>query len=233
MVSQINGHVQQPGGHNFVSAQKSQNEQPERHQPNNQVQKRAPAKHAKLGVQFPIASNNPLQLLQPLLKGLIFYKKFSNQQSVNLSTPSFDPLAAEQVPPENCGFGIRLLQLDESLKYIRIKQNLKNTIENQFAVVDLVRVILPNQTAEIIKIQKQNKASNAWVSSSSAGSSALALDEKKDGTSNSKRKLSQKDIKGVLDIFEGSKHQNISHLAKIGVLQAKNKSQRDLGLLVR
>ena len=150
-----------------------------------------------------------------------------------MSTPSFDPLAAEQVPPENCGFGIRLLQLDESLKYIRIKQNLKNTIENQFAVVDLVRVILPNQTAEIIKIQKQNKASNAWVSSSSAGSSALALDEKKDGTSNSKRKLSQKDIKGGLEIFEGIKHQNISHLAKIGVLQAKNKSQRDLGLLVR
>lgn len=65
------------------------------------------------------------------------------------------------------------------------------------------------------------------------GATLTAGDEKRDGSSNNKRKLNQKDIKGGLEIFEGIQHQNISHLAKIGVLQAKNKSQKDIGLLVR
>ena len=86
----------------------------------------------------------PLACLLPVMKTFTCYKKFSNQASITLSQPCFDPLAAENVPPESCGFGIRVLQLDQSLKYIRIKQNLKTTVESQFSVLDLVRVIIPN-----------------------------------------------------------------------------------------
>lgn len=65
--------------------------------------------------------------LLPLLQGCLFYKKFSNRQS--LYQNAFDPLKADKVPPENCGYGIRYIQLDRSLKFINIRQNLKNVIE--------------------------------------------------------------------------------------------------------
>jgi hypothetical protein len=57
----------------------------------------------------------------PLLEGSIFYKKFSNRQSLNLNENAFDPLKADRIPPEQCGYGIRLMQLDRSLKFINIR----------------------------------------------------------------------------------------------------------------
>lgn len=53
-------------------------------------------------------------VLEPLLRGQNFYKKFSNFETMNFNQnlPSFDPLNSNIVTPEACGFGIRFLQLD-------------------------------------------------------------------------------------------------------------------------
>lgn len=47
--------------------------------------------------------------LKPLVDGMIFYKKFSVRQSLNSQMKTFDPLQADLVPPEMCGYGLRVL----------------------------------------------------------------------------------------------------------------------------
>ena len=51
--------------------------------------------------------------LMPLIDGCILYKKFSKQQSI--VKKAFDPLHAENLPPEQCGYGVRLFQLQHDL----------------------------------------------------------------------------------------------------------------------
>lgn len=111
---------------------------------------------SSLSIQkLPFETNETMSLIMPLLQGSIFYKKFSSSQS--LKQRSFDPLDAELFPPESCGYGIRFIQLDKSLKYLNIRQNLKNTIEFQIPVGDIFKPILPQTTLEIIKISKKAK----------------------------------------------------------------------------
>ena len=60
--------------------------------------------------------NKDMQLvmkLQPLISGVIMYKKFSQKTSIPVR--EFDPLYAEKNLPENCGYGIRLLQIRDDL----------------------------------------------------------------------------------------------------------------------
>ena len=70
---------------------------------------------------------------------------------------SFDPLNAQKVPPENCGYGIRFIQLDQSMGFLNIRQNLKNTIEFKIPIKDIVKPILPQITMEIIKAKKSSE----------------------------------------------------------------------------
>lgn len=79
--------------------------------------------------------------LLPLLEGCSFYKKFSSRQSLNEN--AFDPLYADKYPPEACGYGIRLFQVDKNLGHINIKQSLKNSVETQISLNDIVKPILP------------------------------------------------------------------------------------------
>ena len=57
--------------------------------------------------------------LVPLVDGQIFYKKFSTAQSMVQN--AFDPLHAEKNPPEKCGYGIRLFQLQRDLKTVTVR----------------------------------------------------------------------------------------------------------------
>jgi hypothetical protein len=47
--------------------------------------------------------------LRPLVDGMVFYKKFSVRQSLTTHSKTFDPLQADLVPPEMCGYGLRVL----------------------------------------------------------------------------------------------------------------------------
>ena len=76
----------------------------------------------KLGQDMELVSR-----LLPLIDGQILYKKFSTSQSIRQK--AFDPLQAEKCPPEQCGFGIRLFQLQKDLRSITVKQSLRNQIE--------------------------------------------------------------------------------------------------------
>ena len=66
-----------------------------------------------------IKGNQQLLHLIPLLDGAFIYKKFSGTQGMSINDNAFDPL--NSVPPENCGYGIRFLQLDKSLKFFNLK----------------------------------------------------------------------------------------------------------------
>lgn len=85
----------------------------------------------------------------PLVEGQIFYKKFSNSQSI--STKAFDPLHSEKSPPEMCGYGIRLFQLQTNLQNILVKQNLRHATEMQIPIMKILKPIIPQTTIDIIK----------------------------------------------------------------------------------
>jgi hypothetical protein len=59
--------------------------------------------------QFFIDKNPSISRLLPLLQGALFYKKFTSRQSLKPNAPAFDPLEADQLPPEKCGYGIRFV----------------------------------------------------------------------------------------------------------------------------
>jgi hypothetical protein len=60
-----------------------------------------------------------------------------------LNENAFDPLNSDKFPPENCGYGIRIFQLDKSLLCINVKQSLKNAVETSISLNDIVKPILP------------------------------------------------------------------------------------------
>ena len=66
-------------------------------------------------------------------------------------TPSFNPLNANSFPPEACGYGIRELKLSTnliSLKFSTLQRKKDVTVK----VSDIVRVIIPQSTSEIVKV---------------------------------------------------------------------------------
>lgn len=103
-------------------------------------------------------AQSPRSWLEPLLKGTNFYKKFSSNGQTTMvtnSTPCFDPLSADRMAPEACGYGLRLLRVDPTFKYIKVTHLLrKNITESVLPIADIARVIVPQQTTEMIKIQR-------------------------------------------------------------------------------
>ena len=95
--------------------------------------------------------------LNPLLKGTKFYKKFANSFQLTADMPDFNAFKADNVPPEACGYGIRELKLDSSLRFFRFYSLVrKRAVETVISVSDIVRVIVPAQTSEMIKIIRSN-----------------------------------------------------------------------------
>ena len=70
---------------------------------------------------------------------------------------AFDPLHAEKNPPENCGFGVRLFQLQADLQAITVKQSLRDRVEHIIRVDQLIKPIVPQSTLDIVKEQNSSK----------------------------------------------------------------------------
>ena len=79
-------------------------------------------------------------------EGAVFYKAFSNRQTLKSTSKVFDPLQSEKLTPEQCGFGIRMFQLDPDTATIKITQSLKNQVESRFGLDEIVKVVLPQIT---------------------------------------------------------------------------------------
>ncbi|CDW87247.1 UNKNOWN [Stylonychia lemnae] len=156
----------------------------------------------------------------PLLDGAAFYKKFSSRQSLNEN--AFDPLNADKFPPESCGYGIRLFQLDKSLMSINIRQSLKNAVENTISLNEIVKPILPQTTMDIIKAQKQfslQQQANQLRKSSRNGFLGHQGQGNQQSQVNSAKDLLEEFL--ILDT-KGS----ISHLAKIGIVNKNSELYR-------
>jgi len=96
------------------------------------------------------------QLVQIMIKGNNFYKKFSTKFSAKL--PSFDPIKAKICPPTHCGYSLR--QFNLSKDYTNIIISNPNISENEGIIIpikSIVKPIVPQQTLEIIKAQKYAK----------------------------------------------------------------------------
>jgi hypothetical protein len=57
--------------------------------------------------------------MKPLLEGIQIYKKFTKRDLLNQK--GFDPLNSDKIPPESCGFGMRLMILNPSLSQIEFR----------------------------------------------------------------------------------------------------------------
>jgi hypothetical protein len=88
------------------------------------------------------------------LEGRYLYKKFTSYQS--LKKAAFDPLFADQNPPENCGYGVRSLRLNNELDKIEIRNTIKNGVESVVLICTILRPVVPQLTLDILKIQKRN-----------------------------------------------------------------------------
>jgi len=82
------------------------------------------------------------------------FKKFASTQS--LKKNAFDPLIADQQPPESCGYGMRTLKLTKSLEKIEIRHALKPGVESVIQVTSILRAIVPQITMDILRVQKRN-----------------------------------------------------------------------------
>jgi len=92
-----------------------------------------------------------LDTVEPLLMGGEIYKKFSSH--TNHKHANFDPLNAENVPAENCGYGIRNFKLSKSLHRIEVRQTVKPGVESSIVIEHIFKVIIPKTTLDIIKFQ--------------------------------------------------------------------------------
>jgi len=106
---------------------------------------------------FTLIEADFFRAIQPLLDGGLFYKKFSQKSS--LVSAEFDPLEAEVLPPEKCGYGLRELKLNRALTKLEVRQPHKPGIESSVMLDKLLDPIVPQHTLAILKTQK-----SAWLS---------------------------------------------------------------------
>ena len=105
-------------------------------------------------------------------------KKFTNFQSLKQAV--FNPLTADQCPPENCGYGTRFINLNRHLNRIEFRHHLKNNMENCITVEQILRPVIPQITKEILRLQKQfdvnnlNSVFKGTAFSDTLGNSSLA-----------------------------------------------------------
>lgn len=107
---------------------------------------------------FTQSETNVFNLIEPLLKGQHFYKKFSKQFS-NTMKP-FDPLETEEFPPDRCGYGLRYLCLSKDFRNLIIKQSQESSAHYSIPITSIEKPIIPQKTIEIIKFQKKAKIQN-------------------------------------------------------------------------
>ena len=86
----------------------------------------------------------------PLIEGTIIYKMFKNKTQ-NI----FDPLEGNMLRPEDCGYGIRKMKINKQLSKIEIRQIGKSGVESSIMIEQIVSVVVPAVTAEIIKAKKK------------------------------------------------------------------------------
>lgn len=84
--------------------------------------------------------------IMPLIEGTIIYKLFKGK---NLRT--FDPLESRVYTPEECGYGVRKMKLNRQLGKIEIRQIGKAGVESSIIVDQIVSIVVPSITSEIIK----------------------------------------------------------------------------------
>ena len=93
-----------------------------------------------------------LEKIKPLLQGNIILKKFNE---FSMKYQAFDPLNPNQTSMENCGYGLRNFILHPSLTKIEIKYVNKNGLDATIDLRDIMRIVTPKVTQEILKIQKK------------------------------------------------------------------------------
>jgi hypothetical protein len=92
------------------------------------------------------------ECIRSLLEGVTVFKKYKNKSS--LKEKVFDPLLAHRYPPEACGFGKRNMiynPLTTCIEFRALKKPFG--VDYAVALLDLKRIIIPNETQQIIKAQ--------------------------------------------------------------------------------
>eukprot|EP01017_Pseudomicrothorax_dubius_P037854 TRINITY_DN5602_c0_g1_i4.p1 TRINITY_DN5602_c0_g1~~TRINITY_DN5602_c0_g1_i4.p1 ORF type:complete len:331 (-),score=74.33 TRINITY_DN5602_c0_g1_i4:142-1134(-) len=93
------------------------------------------------------------EALKPLLEGVFLYKKFSAAPS--LKQPAFHPLNSDEFPPEACGYGVRLVKLHGEMEKVEVRHTLKAGVELQILVGNIIRVVVPPITNELLQLQRK------------------------------------------------------------------------------
>lgn len=107
-----------------------------------------------------------------VLEGVQIYKKYGAENT--LKSKIFDPLIAQKCPPETCGFGKRLVIYNPTTNKLEFRLLDKlYVIEHMFSLTEIKKVVVQNETKQIVKIQK----SNSNLSETFRDSSLMKIDK--------------------------------------------------------
>eukprot|EP01022_Parablepharisma_sp_SALTPOND_P004400 TRINITY_DN120220_c1_g1_i1.p1 TRINITY_DN120220_c1_g1~~TRINITY_DN120220_c1_g1_i1.p1 ORF type:complete len:1293 (+),score=291.69 TRINITY_DN120220_c1_g1_i1:80-3880(+) len=113
-------------------------------------------KKSKYKVDITVCPVKELQLfdsIKTLLEGMYIYKKYTTQNL--LKVRAFDPLLSQKYPPETCGFGKRFFIYNPNNNKLEFRLlNKPNVVELSLPLTQIQRVIVPNETKKIIKVQR-------------------------------------------------------------------------------
>ena len=98
-------------------------------------------------------------LVEPLLNGNYFYKRFSSQYSIKL--PAFDPFQSSLHTPEQCGYGLRYFCLSNDLASVTIKSKKTTTTQQSVPVETILKPIIPHNTIEYIRVLKSSQSNTS------------------------------------------------------------------------
>lgn len=87
----------------------------------------------------------------PLLEGTIIYKLFKGK---NLKI--FDLLEGRVCTPEECGYAIRKMKLNKNLGKLEIRNIGKAGVESSIIIDQIVAIVIPTITSDIIKARGKN-----------------------------------------------------------------------------
>lgn len=101
---------------------------------------------------FQVSLNN----LSHLTSGLLLYKKFNQNPSVNSKIPIFNLRDSNGYPPEKCGYTIRLFRINSNEEGIMVQNPKNNIVETKIPFESISGLMIDSSSKQIINRLKGN-----------------------------------------------------------------------------
>jgi hypothetical protein len=78
-----------------------------------------------------------------------------------MTSKIFDPYKSQEIPPENCGYALRIFKLNTNDLLLEIKHNKSKHIENKINLKSIKGILLSNTAKAFVKSYNVNSLRNS------------------------------------------------------------------------